>query len=73
MPEGRQNEGGTDASARDHLANERTFLAWLRTAVALISLGIAINRFSLYLSRLEETTAKRLGEGSFVDAERLGL
>lgn len=26
----------------EHLANERTFLAWLRTAVALISFGIVI-------------------------------
>ena len=25
--------------ARDHLANERTFLAWLRTALAVIALG----------------------------------
>lgn len=28
--------------ARDQLANERTFLAWLRTAVALMSFGIFI-------------------------------
>ncbi|CAG8644390.1 9211_t:CDS:2 [Paraglomus brasilianum] len=28
--------------ARDHLANERTFLAWLRTSLSFISIGIAI-------------------------------
>lgn len=28
--------------ARDHLAGERTFLAWLRTSLSLVSLGIAI-------------------------------
>ena len=33
--------------ARDHLANERTFLAWLRTAVAAIGLGLAIAKFSV--------------------------
>jgi len=38
-----------NALVRDYLANERTFLAYLRTALALISLGITINRFSLYL------------------------
>lgn len=27
---------------RDHLANERTFLAWIRTAVALMGFGILI-------------------------------
>jgi hypothetical protein len=32
----------------DHLANERTYLAWLRTALSISAFGIAINRFSLY-------------------------
>src|SRR5208337_1006621 len=27
---------------RDHLANERTFLAWLRTGVATMGLGVVI-------------------------------
>jgi putative membrane protein len=35
--------------ARDHLANERTFLAWVRTGVATIIFGFAIGRFSLAL------------------------
>ncbi len=33
----------------EHLANERTILAWVRTAIAVMTLGIAINRFSLFL------------------------
>jgi putative membrane protein len=37
---------------RDHLANERTFLAWLRTSLAIITFGIGLNRFSLYLNEL---------------------
>src|ERR1039457_1965263 len=35
--------------ARDHLANERTFLARVRTGVATIVFGFAIGRFSLAL------------------------
>jgi len=35
--------------ARDHLANERTFLAWLRTGIATIVFGFAIGRFSIAL------------------------
>lgn len=35
--------------ARDHLANERTFLAWVRTAVGVIVFGFAIGRFGLAL------------------------
>ena len=35
------------AYARDHLANERTFLAWLRTGVAVVVFGFAIGRFAI--------------------------
>jgi putative membrane protein len=35
------------ASARDHLANERTFLAWLRTGVAVVVFGFALGRFAI--------------------------
>lgn len=34
-----------ESRARSHLANERTFLAWLRTAVAMIGLGLAAAQF----------------------------
>ena len=34
-----------DSRARTHLANERTFLAWFRTGVTLIALGIAVAQF----------------------------
>jgi len=30
--------------ARDHLANERTYLAWIRTAVAFLGIGIVVVR-----------------------------
>ncbi|HMD06971.1 MAG TPA: DUF202 domain-containing protein [Candidatus Acidoferrum sp.] len=33
--------------ARDHLANERTFLAWVRTGVAVVVFGFAIGRFAV--------------------------
>ena len=38
--------------ARDHLANERTFLAWVRTSVAIVVFGFAIGRFSLAMRQL---------------------
>ena len=37
--------GGTEPDARFTLANERTFLAWIRTGMALIAGGIAIEGF----------------------------
>lgn len=30
-------------------ANERTFLAWVRTGVAIIALGVVVERFNLFL------------------------
>lgn len=35
--------------AGEHLANERTFLAWVRTNLALISLGFVLARLSPWL------------------------
>lgn len=40
------------ASATDHLANERTFLAWTRTAVTVMALGFVVARFGLLLREL---------------------
>lgn len=34
---------GDPTLARDHLANERTYLAWLRTAAAVMALGLAVS------------------------------
>lgn len=36
-------EGTTDPDYRFSLANERTFLAWIRTALALIAAGVALD------------------------------
>jgi len=37
-----QEQGGTEI--REHLANERTLLSWVRTGVSLISLGLVVER-----------------------------
>jgi len=39
--------GENSNRARDHLANERTFLAWLRTGLAIVVFGFAIGRFAI--------------------------
>lgn len=36
-------------SATDHLANERTFLAYVRTSLAFIGFGFVVARFAVYL------------------------
>mmetsp|Transcript_6671 Transcript_6671/g.8907 ORF Transcript_6671/g.8907 Transcript_6671/m.8907 type:complete len:136 (+) Transcript_6671:2278-2685(+) len=35
---------------RDHLSNERTFLAWLRTGLAIVSVGVGIEKLTLVKS-----------------------
>ena len=40
-------EEKVSSNVRDHLANERTFLAWLRTAVAVMALGFVVAKFGV--------------------------
>ncbi|QKG23998.1 YidH family protein [Actinomadura verrucosospora] len=42
MQEPAGKDGGDPDLARDHLANERTFLAWMRTAAGVMVLGLAV-------------------------------
>ncbi|TPX16746.1 uncharacterized protein E0L32_003687 [Thyridium curvatum] len=52
----------TGSVARDHLASERTFLAWMRTGLGFVAFGIAVERFqSLDLEGMFER---------FIDASR---
>lgn len=36
----------------DHAANERTFLAWIRTGIAVLGFGFVIEKFNLFLVAL---------------------
>jgi putative membrane protein len=47
----------------DHAANERTFLAWVRTALALMALGFLVTRFNLFL-RIAAQSSSDGGAGS---------
>jgi putative membrane protein len=38
-----------DKKATEYLANERTFLAWIRTSIAIISLGFVTAKFGVWL------------------------
>ena len=42
----------TSKKVTDHLANERTFLAWIRTGLATITIGFVVERFGLLLREL---------------------
>jgi putative membrane protein len=43
----------------DHAANERTFLAWVRTAIAIMAFGFLVEKFDLFLSFAAQEMADR--------------
>jgi putative membrane protein len=43
---------GTSKKVTDHLANQRTFLSWIRTGLATIAFGFVVERFGLLLREL---------------------
>jgi inner membrane protein YidH len=36
----------------DHAANERTYLAWVRTGIAIIAFGFVVEKFNLFMRSL---------------------
>jgi putative membrane protein len=55
---GNRNTSG-QKKATEYLANERTFLAWIRTCIAVISLGFVIARFGVWLRELATQIAPK--------------
>ncbi|MGB2622304.1 MAG: DUF202 domain-containing protein [Candidatus Acidiferrum sp.] len=49
--------------ARDHLANERTFLAWVRTGVAVVVFGFALGRFAIAIRQWMQLAGPGHGNG----------
>jgi putative membrane protein len=47
-------------TASDHLANERTFLAWIRTSIALMGFGFVVVKFSLFIRQLSLVLTTKL-------------
>jgi putative membrane protein len=43
----------------DHAANERTFLAWVRTAIAIMAFGFLVEKFDLFLEIASKSFAGR--------------
>ena len=37
---------------RVHMANERTFLAWVRTSISIMAFGFVVEKFSLFVKQL---------------------
>lgn len=43
---------GPTGSLSDHLANERTYLAWVRTSIGIMAFGFVVVKFTLFVKQL---------------------
>ena len=43
---------GKVSNRRVHMANERTFLAWIRTSVGIMAFGFVVEKFALFIKQL---------------------
>jgi putative membrane protein len=55
--------GTSMTRARDrrvHMANERTFLAWIRTSISIMAFGFVVEKFSLFVKQLSYYLGKEV-------------
>jgi len=50
--------GAKSFNRRDHLANERTFLAWIRTNLGIMAFGFVVEKFSFFLKEITSFLGK---------------
>jgi putative membrane protein len=63
----REEASGRNTEIREHLANERTLLSWVRTGVGLISIGLVVERAGAL------AVSARVSVGSTNASELFGL
>ncbi|WP_229213627.1 YidH family protein [Dyadobacter psychrotolerans] len=46
------NNGSSTYKPNEHLANERTYLAWVRTGIGIMAFGFVVVNFSLFVKQI---------------------
>jgi putative membrane protein len=49
---------GKARNPRDHMANERTFLAWIRTGIGIMAFGFVVEKFAFFIKHLSAFLGK---------------
>ena len=57
----------------DHAANERTFLAWVRTAIAVMAFGFLVERFDIFLKIAGQSLHKTINLSGQVASSAVGV
>lgn len=60
-------------SASDHLANERTLLAWVRTGVGIMAFGFVVVKFSLFVRELSLALGTKVSLPQFSYSAPIGI
>ncbi|MES2593259.1 MAG: DUF202 domain-containing protein [Bacteroidota bacterium] len=58
------SNNSTPQNAANHLANERTLLAWVRTSIGIMAFGFVVVKFSLFLKQLSILLGKDIAAPS---------
>ncbi len=48
---------------RVHMANERTFLAWIRTSIGIMAFGFVVEKFTLFIKQISYILGKSVSSG----------
>ena len=59
-----EDEKSSHDHSQQYLANERTFLAWIRTCIALIGLGFIVAKFSFFIEEFNLIIQRYLVESA---------
>src|SRR5579864_5786346 len=62
-----------DGKISDHLANERTFLAWIRTSVGLMGFGFVVVKFSIFVRQISIALDRTLSAPSHGYSSVMGV
>jgi uncharacterized membrane protein YidH (DUF202 family) len=59
MAEITEEEKSTKSAYRQvHMANERTFLAWIRTSIGIMAFGFVVEKFALFVDKISYLLGK---------------
>ena len=62
-----------DGKISDHLANERTFLAWIRTSVGLMGFGFVVVKFSIFVKQFSIVVEQQVPVSSHGYSSIMGI